>query len=335
MATVQLADIYVPVPFNNAVDRAAIEMNRFAASGILGSNDALNAAAAVGGVLGELPFYNPLDISAEPNYTTDNPATLAVPDKITSAKQVYRRAMMHKSWSVMDLSIELSMKDPFKAITDKIGQYWATIIQKRVISSALGVLADNVAGDAADMRFSIATDAVAAITDAERISADAVISAKQTLGDHAGMLSAIAMHSVIYSRLQRQNLITFIPNARGEVNIPTYLGYEVIVDDSMPAVAGVNRITYTSILFAKGAIANGKGAPDVPSEMERLASTGNGGGQTIIHTRKSEIIHPYGFSTVTAPAGQSQTLAELANANAWNRVVVRKNVGMAFLQTNG
>ena len=198
----------------------------------------------------------------------------------------------------------------------------------------MGVLADNVANDSSDMLYSVANDLVAAVADAERISADAVISAKQTLGDHAEMLSAIAMHSIIYSRLQRQNLITFIPNARGEVNIPTYLGYRVVVDDGLPAVAGTNRITYTSILFAAGSIAYGIGSPPVPSELEREALAGDGGGQDIVVSRKTELIHPNGFQMTGTPAADSATLAELAAAASWDRVVVRKNVGMAFLQTN-
>lgn len=335
MATVQLADIYVPVPFNNAVDEAAIELNRFVQAGVLSTDPIVQNAASVGGVTGELPFYKPLDASGEPDYVTDNPASSSVPDKITSGLQTYRRAMLHKSWSVMDLTRELSMKDPFAAITSKIGQYWATQNQKRVINTAMGILADNVANDGSDMLFSVATDDVGAITDAERISADAVLSAKATMGDHAEALSVIAMHSVVYTRLQRQNLIAFIPNARGEVNIPTYLGYVVVVDDGLPAVAGVNRITYTSILFSAGAISYAQGSPEVPSELERLASTGDGGGQTIIHSRQSNIIHPQGTACTGVPAGQSLTLAELAAATTWNRVIDRKKIGIAFLQTNG
>lgn len=336
MATVQLADIYVPEPFEAAIDEAAVEQNRFIQSGVLASDSVIQSMAASGGAIGELPFYKPLDASGEPDYTTDNPASSSTPDKITSGLQKYRKAMMQKSWSVMDLSRELSMRDPFAAVTAKIGQYWATQTQKRVIQSAMGVLADNVANDSGDMVFSIATDAVGAVTDAERISADAVLSAKATMGDHASSLAVIAMHSVVYTRLQRQNLITFIPDARGEVNIPTYLGYAVVVDDSMPAVAGTNRITYTSILFAISSIAFAPTSPTIPSELERLASTGNGGGQTIIHSRKTELIHPFGFANDGTPAaGQTLTLAELATATTWNRVISRKIVGMAFLQTNG
>lgn len=334
MAVTQLADVYVPVPFRKGVDRAATELNIFIQSGVLGVDPVSAAEAASSGSTGELPFFNPLDVSSEPNYSDDDPTTFATPDKIGGGKQVYRKSHSNNAWSTMDLTRELALADPLAAITGKIGQYWATQTQKRVIQAAMGILADNVANDGGDMLHSVATDNVEAVTDAERIGSNVVISAKQTLGDHAAMLTTIAMHSIIYSRLQRQNLIAFIPNARGEIDIPTYLGYRVVVDDGLPAVSGTNRITYTSIMFAAGSFAYGVGNPAVPSEMKREALAGSGGGQDIIISRKTELIHPGGFSVTATPAGQSFTLAELAAAGTWDRVVTRKNVGMVFIQTN-
>lgn len=200
----------------------------------------------------------------------------------------------------------------------------------------MGVLADNIANDSSDMLKSVATDNVAAVADAEKISAEVILDAAQTLGDHKDQLAVLAIHSVIYTTLQKQNLIDYIPNARGEGTFPTYLGYRLVVDDSLPAVAGTNRITYTSILFASGALDGATGSPAMPSELERVANAGNGGGQDIIHTRQTKIIQPFGFSFLSASvAGQSATIAELATATNWNRVRARKNIGIAFLQTNG
>lgn len=335
MAVTQLADVYVGVPFNKGVDEAATELNAFLASGVLGTDPITQAEANGTGKTGEIPFYTPLDASGEPNYSSDNSASSSTPAKITGGKQIYRKNFSNKSWSTMDLTRELALADPLAAITGKIGQYWATQTEKRVIKSAMGVLADNVANDSGDMLYSIATDSVSAITDAERISPTAVLTAKATMGDHAELLSVIAMHSVVYTNLQKQNLITFIPNARGEVNIPTYLGYRVVVDDSMPAIAGTNRITYTTILFALGAFSYATGTPAVPSELLRVPAAGDGGGQDILFSRRTELIHPQGFQMTGSPAGASATLTELAAATSWDRVVARKNVGMAFLQTNG
>ena len=336
MAVVQLADVYVPEPFEADVDEKAIELNAFLASGIMVTSPKLSGMATVGGSSGDLPFFNNLNTAQEPDYTNATPADLSVPQKIDSGLAKYRLASMHGSWSTMDLARELALRDPLAAIIAKVGGWWATQKEKRVIQSSMGILADNVANDGGDMLYSIATDAVGAPAAAELVSAEAVLTAKQTMGDHAESLAAIAMHSVVFTRLQIQQLIDYIPSARAEVLIPTYLGYRVIVDDSMPAIAGVNRITYTTILYALGAIDHGDGMPEIPSEMERIAGAGNGGGQDIIHSRSSDIIAPFGFTwTDTTIVGQSATLAELADATNWNRVRDRKNIGIAFLQTNG
>jgi len=336
MATTQLTDVYVPLPFNHAVDQAALELNRFLSSGIMSASSQIGAMASVGGATGEMPHYNQLSTATEPNYDSDNAGSFSTPQNISHGKQVYRRHAWNNSWSTMDLTRLLALSDPLAAITSMVGQYWATQEEKRIINTALGILADNVNNDGEDMLVSVATDDAGAITDAERISATVVLDAAQTMGDHKEALAAIAMHSVVYTTLQKQNLIAYIPNARGETSIPTYLGYRIIVDDSMPAVAGAERITYTTILFAAGAFDSGANSQLVASEMERKPDSGDGGGEDILYARRGGIIHPAGFAVDANPAaGISFTLTELAAAATWDRVYDRKNVGIAFVQTNG
>ena len=343
MAEVRLADIYNPLLFNGAMQEAAIERNAFVASGVAVSDPLVTQLANGPGNIGDLPFFaglgNPqADGTNEPDYVTDNPASNSTPAKISGSKMIWRKALMHKSWSTMDLARDLALQDPMTAITNRIGTYWATNGQQRLIRSCMGILADNIASDSGDMRYTIATDDAGSITAAEKVSPDAVITAKATMGDAAGELVAIAMHSVVYSELQRQNVIeTELDPAGQRVLFETYLGYRIVVDDSMPAVAGSNRITYTTILFAAGAFAYGQGTPLVPSELYRSPSAGDGGGQDTIHTRATEIWHPAGFEFTSASvAGQTPTFAELETAGNWNRVYAeRKNIGIAFLQTNG
>lgn len=335
MATVQISNIYNPLTFARREQEAQIQLNQFLNSGIVVVDPRVSAQASQGGNIGELPFFKPLG-TEEPNYSTDNPATTSTPANVTSAKMVWRLAAQNKSWSTMDLARELALEDPVGAITNRIGQYWATNNEKRVIQSCLGILASNVANNGGDMRVTVATDAAGAITDAERISAELIIDAEQTAGDHQGGFTAIAMHSVVYARLRKQNLIEFVRDADNNTMFATYGGKRVVVDDALPAVPGTNRVTYTTILFGAGAFVMGEGRVMVPSEMDRAPATGNGGGQDIIYSRRSDIIHPLGFTFTSASvAGQSATQAELATAANWTRVWERKNVPIAFLQTNG
>jgi len=338
MAEVRLVDIYEPTAFNAAVQEAAIESNAFLASGILAQDDRINAMVNVGGMVGELPNFNPMT-NDEPDYTTDDPTDLATPAKVTSGTQIYRLANQHKSWSTMDLARQLALADPLGAITSRIGHYWAVNSQQRVVSASMGVLADNVANDGSDMVIDVFTETGLSATADNLIQADAVIDAFSTLGDMASNITAIGMHSVVYTTLQKLNLITFIPDARGEVNIPTYLGLRVIVDDGLHVRAGaVNGFVYTSVLFGVGAFGYGESAALLPSELERVQNAGNGSGQDIIHSRYNEIIHPHGFAFASAGLAQgiSATRAQLEAAAQWDRIATeRKNIPLAFLRTNG
>ena len=334
MATVQISDIYNPLTFGQFIDEDQIELNRFISSGILVMDGSITSQVGVGGNIGELTGFKPLGTD-EPNYSDDVPGNNSTPKNTTKYTMTFRSAAQNQSWSTMDLSRELALKDPVAAITGRVGKYWATQNERRVIQSALGVLADNVANDSGDMLVDISSDVGTAILPAETISGNAVLDTLQTSGDHKQNYSGIAVHSVVFTSLQKQNLIDFIPNARGEIVIPTYMGLTVIVDDSLPAVMGANRIKYTSVLFGSGAFVGAQGRVENPTELDREASSGNGGGQSIMYSRRSDIVHPLGFSFLSAGlAGQSATQAELALATEWNRVWERKNINLAFLETN-
>ena len=337
MAVVQLVDIYEPTAFNAAVQESAIELNTLLSSGILIQDPRIDAMVEVGGMVGELPNFNPLT-NDEPDYTTDNPAVDSTPANIDSATQIYRLVNQHKSWSTMDLARQLALEDPLGAITNRIGLYFATNTQNRLISSSLGIMADNIANDSSDMVVDIFLETLVGQDATNFIHADAVIDAMATLGDAAGKVKAIAIHSVVYTTLQKLNLITYIPDARGEINIPTYLGLRVLVDDGLPVRVGTTSgFVYTSILFGEGAFGYGTTAALVPSELDRKPAAGNGGGQDILHYRFNEIIHPQGFAFASAnqTQGISATRAHLELAAEWDRTYTeRKNIPLAFLRTN-
>lgn len=338
MATVQISDIYNPLVFAGGAQEAQLELNRFIQSGVMVMDERLSGMASTGGNIGELPFFKPLGTD-EPNYSNDVPTDTVVPKNITSAKQIYRLTSQNQSWSVMDISRELSLQDPVAAITGRIGQYWATNNERRIISCVRGIVADNIANDNGDMIVDLSVAADGTATDDNLIDADAVIDTVQTMGDHGEILGVIAMHSVPYRRLQKLNLIDFIPDARGEINIPVYQGKRVVIDDSLVGVSyGTSPVNvyYDTILFTQGEFVAGEGRVNVPSELDRKPENGNGGGEERLYSRRSDIIHPLGFQFTSATvAGQSATQAELADASNWDRVFERKNVGLAILRTNG
>jgi len=330
---VTLADIYNPVAFATGAQEDQIELNRFIQSGIITGDPRVSAFAQSGGSLNEIAFMKPLG-TEEPNYSNDDITDNSETKKISSAKMIVRTAYQNQSWASTDLASEIALVKPLPAITGRIGSYWATTNERRLIASCTGIVADNVANDSGDMILdkSITTGTIA---DTNRISATNIVGAVQTMGDHGMNLRAMAMHSAIYSQLQIQNLIEFIPDSMGNVDIPTYQGKRVVVDDSIvPDTTVAAYPVYSIYLFTEGAFVGGEGMPENASELNRNPSAGNGGGETQLFSRRTDIIHPLGFSCVGTPAGTSFTLAELRLAATWDRVWERKNTGIAVLKVN-
>lgn len=222
-------------------------------------------------------------------------------------------------------------------IRNRFGTYWARQFQYRIIAACRGILAANIADNGGDMVVDLAIENGNAATDANRIGATSVIEAVFTMGDAFDALRAMAVHSNIYKRLVTLQLIDFVKDQTRDIMIPTYLGKRIIVDDGLPAIAGTTSgFKFVSIMFGANAIGYGEGSPKVPAELERLPSSGMGGGLENLWERKTWLIHPGGWNwTEDSVANVSPALAELRLAANWERVLSRKQVPMAFLLTNG
>jgi len=339
MATTQLADLYNPLVFGSIAQEKQTEGNAFIASGIMANDAQLATMASVGGTIGELTQYKPLDFLVEPTYQTDVVGDKIGTEKVSIQTMNYRRFDLARAWSFAELAKVQALQsagDPVEAVANRIGAYWASVEQQRVIKSSLGILADCVANHGSDMIISVATDAVGGVVDAERISANVILDAKQTMGDMAEDLGVLAVHSVTYTRLKKENLIDTVVDSEGKVSFMSYMGMRLVVDDSLPAVAGANRITYTSILFGGSAYAYAQ-VPRVDAmATERDEKAGNGSGETSLIHRMSGIIHPLGYSMTSNNLNTDGQVgySQLEMATTFTRVWQRKNIKLAFIQTN-
>lgn len=335
MAITKFTDVIEPSIFEQYMQQRSVEMSALWQSGIVANNPRLNTLADSGGHTVNMPFFDDLG-DTEANIGNDDDTSDATAQKITTGQDISIVHNRNQMWGSADLVQSLIGPDPMRAIADLVAGYWTRQWQRMLISSLTGVLADNIANDSGDMVHDIGTDDAGAITAAEKISGDAVIDAAQTMGDHSNRLVAICMHSVVYSELQKQNLITFVRNSEGVIQFPSYLGMRVIVDDLCPADAGTNRIEYTTYLFAQGAFGIGRGNPRVPVEIDRAPAGGNGGGIEHLHSRQKFILHPRGVKFVSGSvASTCPTNAELEAAANWDRVYDRKLIRVAALKTNG
>lgn len=340
MATTRLSDAIIPEVFMTYTSLDNPELTAFWRSGIVATSDTFNTFARVGGKEFTLPFWQDLDPTIEPNMSNDDPADLATPQKVTASSMKARKSFLNQGWSDMDLVVELTGSDPMRHIASRTNTYWQRQWQRRLIATMRGVYADNVTNDNSDM-------VVAAPT--EKMNGDLVIDAAGTMGDASGRLGGIAIHSKIRDRLIKNDEIVWVPDSQGNLNIPTYKGLRVVVDDNMPVLSGTgdNRV-FLSVLFGTGgfafggvdghAFAYGEGIPKTPIALDRVEEAGNGGGMETLWQRKTWVLHPFGYSWIEDPAGTgddlvefSPTLADLIKGAHWNRVVYRKQVPLAFI----
>lgn len=334
MAFTQLSDLIIPEVYASYSSVNSPETTAFFQSGIVVRDELLDQKASTGGDKENIPFWNDLDSSNEPNLSNDT-ANSAVPNKITASKQVARLAYLNQWYSAADLAGEIAGSDPIQRIVNRFGVYWQRQWQRRLISTANGILKDNVTNNSGDMVVNVAAEAIASQTSDTKFNRDVFTETVFTMGDRVSNLTSIGVHSHILQQMVDNDDIIYIPDSQGNLIVPTYMGLRVIVDDGLSVTAGTtDGFKYTSILFGNGAFGYGDGSPRVPVEVTREALQGNGGGVELIGERKTWILHPFGFADVGNPAGQSFTNTELSTGGIWSRVVTRKNVPLGFLVTN-
>ena len=350
MAAVQLADVIVPDVYETYTAVNSPETSAFVQSGIAFRNPFLDTVFDGGGSIFYVPFWNDLDQTVEPNYSSDSTTVSAVPQKITSGEMQGRAAWMNQAYSAMDLVSELAGSDPMQRVRDRFGVYWQRQMERRILACCLGILNSNVtggagldpSGSASDMVVNVSVTAKANVTAANLWGQPVFSSALFTLGDQFGGITAIAVHSLIAKRMFDANALTMVPANPLEPiselnpNIPYYMGRRVIIDDLMPVVPVNDTFQYTTMMFGPNFIGWGEGKPRVPVELWRSPQLGNGGGLEQLWERKTWAIHPYGFKfTNSTVSAQSPTFADLKVPANWQRVIPRKLVPIAFVVTNG
>ncbi|ALH23820.1 major head protein [Pseudomonas phage vB_PaeS_PAJD-1] len=335
----RIADVVVPEIFSPYVQQMTQEKSRLIRSGAIVLDAQLNSALAGGGLTFNEPSFKDLDNDAE-NVSTDDPATDSTPNKIGTATEIQVRLSRNNSWSSMDLSGDLAGADPMQAIANRVSDYWTRRQQAAFVATLNGVFADNAAAPTGtehvqnDMTHDVS--GASFVDGVTNFSAESFIDATATMGDSMEDLTMVMVHSIVYARMLKNNLIDFVSDSvnGNAVRIPTFLGREVIVDDGVPRSSGV----FNTWLFGRGAVRGGMGSPKVPTEVDRKPSAGNGGGQDILFNRTEWIIHPVGHAYAgTPPNGgpsNASTTNNLAHADSWKRVFSeRKQIRIARLIT--
>jgi hypothetical protein len=331
MAVTRISNlVVVPSVFTENMILEALELNALVSSGVMIRDPNLDAflSSDVGGKTINPRYIGPL-AQDDANVSSDDPDVNSTPAALTALSNTAVRQSLNKSWSEMDLAVDLNGMDPIAGIQTRLARYWDGELQKRALASLQGVLADNVANDGGDMVNDITGESGAA----GLFNAEAFIDTQLTMGDRLGELSAIAVHSLVYGTMLKLDLIDFLPDSQGRP-VASYRGLRIIVDDGVTVIDGDTSGTYKyyTYLFGPGSIALGVGQPKTPYEVDRAPAAGNGGGQETVYSRTEWVIHPQGFKTAETT---TPTLANLKLAAKWDRAWERKRIQIAALISNG
>jgi hypothetical protein len=337
MANTLVSDILIPEVWDDYFIEMTAEKSDLIDSGIVVRDPAFDVLARRGGNMIDLPFFTDLSGSSEV-LSDSSPLT---PGKIETAQDVCRLHVRGNARSVNDLSGALAGADPLNAIMQLIHSWWMRDEQAMLLSTLLGVFADNKANDSGDLinkHGKEDTGDVTAWNDSNPtvMCPEAIIDGQALLGDAQDRFTAIMMHSKCYTDLLKQELIDFERPSGSASALAYYIGKRIIVNDNCPTRAGTGGSTiYQSFLFAEGAIGRGEGRAPVPSELQRVGLASD----TYFITRRHFILHPRGVAWQNSSidgdvTGGGPTNDELEEAAQWNRVYEKKNLRFAMIETN-
>lgn len=311
MAT-KIADVIVPEVFNPYVVQRTMELSAIFESGIAQRTQEFDRLASEAARTVQMPFWG--DLAGDDEVLDDNQAL--TPGKIQAQKDEAVILRRGRAWGANDLAANLAGDDPMRAIADLVAAYWARRYQAALVATLTGVFASPSMAD-------LVHDISGETGDAAVISAKTTVDAAQKLGDAKSQLTAIIMHSATEAVLAKQDLIEYIQPSTGSIEVPTFLGKRVIVDDGVPFDSETGA--YTTYLFGPGAVAYGEGNPVgfVPTETDRDSLAG----EDYLINRRTFILHPRGVRFTSASvAGVSPSNTELADGNNWTRVYEPKAI---------
>lgn len=318
MAVTKISDVIVPEHFAAYVIERTAEKSKILNSGIAVANPKLNELITGGGTTINMPYWKDLS-GADEVLSDSSPLT---PGKINADKDIAAVLYRGKAFGANELAGALAGDDPVDAIVERFADYRARQEQKTLIAVLTGAFA------AASMANHVLDKST------EAIDGNMVLDAKQLLGDSAGQLQAIMMHSAVFTELQKQNLIEYTTTSDGNIKFATYLGYNIVVDDGMPVeTVGTGNDAYkvyTTYLFARGSVGRGEGTPVsltlAETDRDSLA------GDDYVINRWALVMHPMGIKWKGTPSGATPSNSELATGTNWERVYEDKNIGIVAIK---
>ena len=224
-----------------------------------------------------------------------------------------------KAWVEKDFSHDITGGVDFMDnVAQQVAEYWQDVDQDTMLAILKGV-------------FSMTSTKGAAFVKKHTYEVDGAMEATtlnsaiaQACGDRKKKFSMIFLHSAVATNLENLNLISHLKytdkdGVTRDLELYTWNGKLVVVDDGMPVDESGDTPVYTSYVLGEGSIEYEDIGAKVPYEMARDPKTN--GGQDTLYTRQRKVFAPRGLSYEKASqASLSPTNAELSDGGNWDLV---------------
>lgn len=325
--------------FTDMMNEADYWKNEIMASGVIQKDASIMNAIGSHGNVATIPIYKPFNVHDTGMGALNNDGlTDNTPVEITGDKQTCMLIQRMKAFKAKDFTAELTGAEPLTHVKNRIQNYYTGVWENElmnIVNAVMGVtaLSDHVTD------LSVTSGSIA---DTNKINETTLIDAEQAaLGDMAGGLGLIIMHSKIFAAYKKLQLVEYDKFTVGdaikkEVILPHIGGKIPMVTDYYTLDSTVSGFpVFKTYLLGEGAFkscdkTNYKNAYTTDYDPETAA------GIDMLYTKQGKVLHPNGLSlAVDSIAKESPTFAELGTTDNWSLKFNHKNVKMGMIKSNG
>lgn len=335
----QLSNLIVPSLFGRTILEESLNRNSFTASGVIPISPVMSSYMAGPGSIFTLPsLINPDMTGVVANVPTSDSSVDAVPEVITGRGQKFVKNARNRTFNVNGLVQNIAGVDPLAAIVNTATAMINTWRQQSLLAQ-LSALLDPTNGAAKENVTNIALETVTGQGAGNKLITNPTATITAALGKAWGDVgigdTLLIMHSDTYLALVATNTTTFLAPSIQNPQFKSYLGYPVLVDDTIGKRAGTTDGTvYTVYAIKRGGVEFGVAADETPFEVQERPLQGNGAGGEIAVVRDIFGFHVPGVSFTGSIAGDIPTDTELATVNKWTKVFNHKSIGVAAILFN-
>lgn len=325
--------------FGDMMQEADYWSNPVLASGIVQEDASIMDLIGSKGNVATIPMYKPLNIHDENMSALNNDGlTNNVPQEISGDKQTCMLIQRMKAFKAKDFTKELTGADPLTNVKGKIQNYYTQVWEDELMNIAKAVLGVSaLSSHVVDLSVTSGT-----IAEKNMINETTMIDAdQQALGDMAGGLGLVVMHSKIYAAYKKLGLVEFdkytVGNAiQQEITLPRIGGKLVKVTDYYTVDTTTPGFpVYSTYLFGEGAFRSAE-KRNYENQYTTKYDPETAAGTEMFYTKQGKVLHPNGLSlAVDNIAKESPTKEELGASKNYALKFNHKNVKIGVIKSNG